>query len=152
MDGVMQSDEDIKEKPASPKPMISEESSAILNINREPVETSKANSFQLSTLNGNSQVVVSAGKKILPIRGILLKPVNSAGTTTLISVPVSLTSNGTNLQSVSSTSVTVTEKEMPAVEKVLKPTETRGVSKVCLNTCNITHFTSPSLVNTKSIV
>ena len=150
----MPSDEGITDELESPKPML-EESSPVININREPVETVEtscnANNFQINTLSGNSQVVVTAGKKILPIRGILLKPVNSAGTTTLISVPVSLTSNGTNLQPVSSTNVTVAEKEIPAVEKVmLKPTETRGVSKVCLNI--ITYLISPSLVNSKLLL
>ena len=132
MDGIMQADDDIKKEPISPKP-LPEISSAVVNINKEQVEAPpKSSNVQISTINGNNQVLVSAGNKIVPIRGILLKPVTSAGTTTLISVPVSLTSNGTHIQTVPTKNATMAEKEKPPIDNViLKPAGTRGVSKVC---------------------
>jgi len=130
MDGIMQVDDDIKKEPISPKP-LPEISSAVVNINKEQVEAPpKSSNVQISTINGNNQVLVSAGNKIVPIRGILLKPVTSAGTTTLISVPVSLTSNGTHIQTVPTKNATMAEKEKPPIDNViLKPAGTRGVSK-----------------------
>ena len=97
----------------------------------------KTSNFVINTVPGSNQVVVSAGNKMVPIRGILLKPVCSAGTTTLISVPLSLASNGTNLQTVATTTLKVAEKQKPAVEKksdtvAINLTASRGVSKVSL--------------------
>ena len=133
MGDVIPSDDDIKKEPVSPK-FVPEVSTAVINVDKgESGKTCKMDNFQVNTLNRNNQVVVSAGNKILPIRGILLKPVNSAGTTTLISVPVSLTSKGTTIQPISSTNIRMAEQEKPAVDNaVLKPSETRGVSKVCV--------------------
>ena len=132
MDDIMQPDDDIKKEPVSPKP-LPEINAAVVNIEKEQVDSPlKSSNLQISTVNGNNQVLVSAGNKIVPIRGILLKPVTSAGTTTLISVPVSLTSNGAHLQAVPTKNATVAEKEKPPIENViLKPAGTRGVSKVC---------------------
>eukprot|EP00794_Sanderia_malayensis_P009568 gene9568-10557_t len=85
--------------------------------------------------NSSNQISISTGNGSVPIRGILLKPVNSAGTTTLISVPVSLTSANTNVEDLTKTQVKVSHKEQSSVinindHKVKESKiETTGVSK-----------------------
>ena len=122
-----------------PPPLIEEPTEEIKIVSSTPPQTDsqiKTSSLILNALNGTKQVMVSAGNKMVPIRGILLKPVNSAGTTTLISVPVSLTSNGANLQTVTTTTVKPTEQEKscPKIEEKIytRIPETRGVSRVSI--------------------
>ena len=131
---IMPSDSELKQEPLSPV-STNEPQTTVVNLNNVHNQTTpKTNNFIINSLNGNNQVVVTAGNKMVPIRGILLKPVHSGGTTTLISVPVSMTSNGTNVQTVSSTNAVVAEKEKPITEKVMmNPVQSRGVSKVNIN-------------------
>ncbi|XP_065060323.1 probable basic-leucine zipper transcription factor F [Rhopilema esculentum] len=134
-DGIKCTDNitDVKtECPSSPETIEEVESS--MQSKEKTNIPARTSNFVINTVPGSNQVVVSAGNKMVPIRGILLKPVCSAGTTTLISVPLSLTSNGTNLQTVATTTLKVAEKQKPAVEKksdtvAIKLTESRGVSK-----------------------
>lgn len=84
--------------------------------------------------NASNQISISTGNSVVPIRGILLKPVTTSGTTTLISVPVSLMSTKTNTQVVEKTSMKVAESEKPCVVSVADNVEdpcfeTKGVSK-----------------------
>ena len=120
-----------------PTPAIEEPTEEIKIVSSTPPQTDsqiQTSNLILNALNGTKQVMVSAGNKMVPIRGILLKPVNSAGTTTLISVPVSLTSNGTNLQTVTTTAVKHAVQEKPCAKKEEKIytriPETSGVSRV----------------------
>lgn len=130
---------EIKQEVHSPPPPIEEPTEEIKIVSSTPPQTDsqiKTSNLILNALNGTKQVMVSAGNKMVPIRGILLKPVNSAGTTTLISVPVSLTSNGANFQTVTTTSVKPVEQEKPCPKKEEKIytriSETRGVSRVSI--------------------
>ena len=130
--GLVHNKKEVKQEPVSPKPLEQPVSVSIDESKAETKAKLKTSSILINSFNGNNQVVVSTGNKMVPIRGILLKPVHSAGTTTLISVPVSLTSNGTNVQSVLSTNTKVVEKEKAVLEDFLiKQAESKGVSKVC---------------------
>ena len=148
--GLVHNKKEVKQEPVSPKPLEQPVSVSIDESEAETKAKPKTSSILINSLNGNNQVVVSTGNKMVPIRGILLKPVHSAGTTTLISVPVSLTSNGTNVQSVLSTNTKVVEKEKAVIENFLiKQAESKGVSMVCFPLVSF-HLNSDLLVSFSS--
>ncbi len=127
----------VEEKPIVPpitaSPATTQNQSTVISLD----STQQKINFTSSNivLNSSNQISVSTGNGMVPIRGILLKPVQSSGTTTLISVPVSLMSAKPNTQN---QNVTKTQKapeqkaESSKVEEknMKNRVETMGISKV----------------------
>ncbi len=127
----------VEEKPIVPpitaSPATPQNQSTVISLD----STQQKINFTSSNivLNSSNQISVSTGNGMVPIRGILLKPVQSSGTTTLISVPVSLMSTKPNTQN---QNVTKTQKapeqkaESSKVEEknMKNRVETMGISKV----------------------
>lgn len=126
----------VEEKPIVPpitaSPATPQNQSTVISLD----STQQKINFTSSNivLNSSNQISVSTGNGMVPIRGILLKPVQSSGTTTLISVPVSLMSTKPNTQN---QNVTKTQKvpeqkaESSKVEEknMKNRVETMGISK-----------------------